>query len=71
MESDPSCMPLPPSVAEGMTQEQQLDKLFADADTDRDGRIDLEEFCSYRDRLIDEMYMRLYQRLGERVKSSL
>ena len=68
--SDPNCMPLPTSVAEGMSQEQQIDKLFADADSNRDGRIDREEFYNYRDRLIDEMYMKLYQRLADSMKMS-
>ena len=53
MLNDPSCQPLPPDMAAGLDVKQQIAKFFAEADTNRDGRIDKPELVNFMDRMID------------------
>ena len=61
MSTDPTCQPLPPDMAAGMSQEEQINKFFQEADTNQDGRIDREELTNFMDRMIDQMFEALGQ----------
>ena len=56
MTEDPTCQPLPPQCCENMTQEQVIEKFFAEADTNKDGVVTKDELMDFMDRMIDQMF---------------
>ena len=50
--------PLPPGVADNMTAEQQLNKFFEIADTNRDGKVDKTELTDFFIKMLDQMEAR-------------